>query len=96
MRVVIFRSNRKNKKWIADNGIRKIHFGEKYMQDYTQHKDIKRQVRFIKRFNKLIDIYKDDPNSSMFWSYHLLWNKPTITEAINDIKKKFKIEVVFF
>ena len=29
-----------------------------------------------------------NPQTSGFWAYHLLWHKPTISEAIQSLKRK--------
>lgn len=34
-------------------------------------------------------------NTRGFWSRWLLWNKPTISESIRDIKKRFGIKVIY-
>jgi hypothetical protein len=31
----------------------------------------------------------NDPYTAGFWSRWVLWNKPTITESIKDIQKRF-------
>jgi len=54
----------------------KINFGDQRYEDYLQHQDWKRRIRYRRRASKIRDkegelTYKD-PNSANFWSYHLL------------------------
>lgn len=51
-----------------------IRFGDKRMEDYTQHHDKARRSRFMSRFAKSIELYKNDHMRPMFYSYRLLWN----------------------
>ena len=72
------KSDRKNKKFkvLTKSGI--IHFGDTRYEDFTQHKDKKRQENYCKRAkgikNKKGELtYKDKDNSANYWSYHFLW-----------------------
>ncbi len=103
---VLSKSNRPAKKYMVDLLItdpeygetrRKIHFGASGMEDYTIHKDEERKRKYINRHSQ---IYLKDGSraidsilSPAFWAMNLLWNKPTLTESIGDLKKKYKIEV---
>lgn len=91
--VLIRRSNRKNKKYMAiieqNKSIKTIHFGQKDASDYTIHKDKQRRERYIKRHQKREDW--TDIYTAGFWSRWLLWNKPTIKESKRFIEKKFNI-----
>jgi len=51
-----------------------IHFGDRSMQDFTQHKDEQRRKNFRKRMQG-VNKGKSwkDKTSPLFWSYHLLW-----------------------
>lgn len=82
-------SNRKNKKFKATFSDGKvIHFGDSNYEDYTQHKDLSRRIRYIQRHknDKL-----DDPTSAGALSMFLLWNKSTLFESIKDYKKHFNV-----
>ena len=72
------KSERKNKKFkvLTKSGV--IHFGDSRYEDFTQHKDKKRQKNYCKRAkgikNKKGELtYKDKDNSANYWSYHFLW-----------------------
>lgn len=88
-------SNRKNKKYVmiftTEDGtvLKKVHFGAKNMSDFTEHKDLDRKERFLKRFNKLIEKYKYNSLSPMTLSHLILWNKPTLKASYIDYKKRF-------
>lgn len=71
---------------------RRIDFGDDRYEDYTQHGDPKRKALYIQRHKKNEDW--NNPLTAGFWAYHLLWTKPTIEEAIKDIKKRFGIIVL--
>ena len=68
-----------------------IHFGDSRYQDYTQHKDDARKLRYLIRHQK--NENWNDPNSAGFWSRWLLWNKKTIQSSIKDIENRFGIKV---
>lgn len=85
----LFKSNRKNKKYMVEISNKKIHFGDNRYEDYTMHNDTERKKRYIQRhINDNINNYYYPG----FWSMHLLWNKKTIEESIKDIKKKFNLK----
>jgi hypothetical protein len=72
------KSNRKNKKFkvLVDNN-KIIHFGDSRYQDFTQHKDKKRQASYCKRAKGIKDkngnlTYKNK-NTANYWSYNFLW-----------------------
>lgn len=67
-------SNNKDKKYyviLKNNKI--VHFGSKSYEDFIIHQDKKRQINFQKRFQKLFNKNKNNPESSLFWSYQVLW-----------------------
>lgn len=71
------------------NKIKHADFGAKGMSDFTIHKDQERKQRFLNRFHKLIQKYKNDPYSPMTLSTMILWNKPTLKASLTDYKKRF-------
>ena len=87
------KSNRKDKKYMVSyinqdtKKINTIHFGDKGMSDYTQHKDDERKQRYIKRHQ--VNENFDDPYSPGALSRWILWNKPTLDESIRDYKIRF-------
>jgi hypothetical protein len=89
----LYNSNRKTKKYmvITPDGY-KVHFGASGYEDYTIHKDNERKNRYIQRHKK-----NEDWNNTYtpgFWALHLLWNKPTIKESIEDIKRNYGIRII--
>lgn len=90
MKVVFEKSPRKGKKLraIFSDG-KKVDFGAETMSDFTLHKDVERKQRFLNRFQKLIEKYKNDPQAPMTLSTWVLWHKPTLEASIRDYKKHF-------
>lgn len=72
------KSNKKNKKLMVlnDNDII-VHFGDKRYEDFTQHKDKKRQENYCKRSAGIKDkkgkLTKNNINSPNYWSRKILW-----------------------
>lgn len=95
MSVKLFISDKKHKKYVVvfqyNNKIKEINFGDNRYEDFTQHKDLVRKERYIKRHKKNEDW--NNPLTAGFWSRWLLWNKPTLESSINDMKKNFKITI---
>jgi hypothetical protein len=79
-----YRATLKNKK---NNREKNINFGAKGYEDMTTHKDEKRKTAYLKRHQKTENW--EDITTKGAWSRWLLWNKKTIKESLNDIKKKF-------
>ena len=75
------RSDRKNKKKMVlvkrGDKIKLVHFGQKGYEDFTQHKDKKRQKNYLTRSagirNKSGKLTKDDPFSPNYWARRELW-----------------------
>ncbi len=73
------KSDRKNKKFKVLTPMGKIiHFGEVGYQDFTQHKDKKRQISYCKRSAGIRDkqgkLTKDNKESANYYSRKFLWN----------------------
>ncbi len=74
-------SNRDGKKKMVlvkrGDKIKLVHFGQKGYQDFTQHKDKKRQKNYLTRSagirNKSGKLTKDDPFSPNYWARKELW-----------------------
>ena len=64
----------------ADNkrGYKKIGFGDKRYEDFTQHKDKVRQTSYLARSkgikNKEGKLTWKDKNTANYWSVHYLWD----------------------
>ena len=71
-------------------GSKTIHFGAKGFEDYTTHQDESRKRNYLAR-HKNENWNLSGIGTAGFWARWLLWNKPTIKESINDIKRRFKL-----
>lgn len=73
-------SSRKNKKYMETfpDG-KKVHFGSVQYPDYLIHEDSARKERYLVRAkkikNKQGELTYQQPESSNYWSVHLLWGK---------------------
>ena len=74
-------------------GTKTVHFGAEGYLDYTQHGDPKRKELYIQRHAATGREQWDNIHTAGFWSRWLLWDQPTLQEAINKIEKKFKITI---
>lgn len=94
MNLYITKSTRKNKKYDLLDSNKKylLSFGDNRYQDYTIHKDPKRQANYLSR-HKNENWNKSGIYTAGFWSKHLLWNLPSLTESIRDVNKRFNINV---
>jgi len=89
----LYKSTLKTKKfdiWIENpktGNIKKISFGAKGYEDYSIHKDKERRERYRTRHkNDKIN----DPTSSGFWAYWILWGESTNKDTnLKKILKKY-------
>ena len=79
----------KHKYYIVTKSEKKVYFGAAGYSDFTKHKDEARKNRYIKRHEKNEEWGKSGIDTAGFWSRWLLWNKPTIRDSYEDIKKRF-------
>ena len=90
MEVVITKSKKSNKKLDAIiNGSKTVSFGATGYSDYTKHKDPLRKERYIARHSKE-DWSKSNIASPAWMSRYILWEKPTLKEAVDNANKKYK------
>ena len=92
MEVVLTKSKDSSKKQYDAriDGTKTVSFGQKMASDFTKHKDKYRKEAYIARHKKNEDWTKSGAKTAGFWSRHVLWNKPTLKESIDDINKRFK------
>lgn len=84
-------SDKPNKKYfIITNEGKRVYFGASGYEDYTQHKDPLRKIRYIQRHQKNEDWGKSGINTSGFYSRWLLWEEPTLELAYKKLKEKLK------
>lgn len=96
MKVIIKKSNSKNKKWdisLYKNGtkVKKLSIGDSRYEDYTQHKDDNRKALYKSRHR---NEDWDDYYTKGFWAKHLLWNKKTLKKSIEDIEENYPLSVI--
>ena len=92
--ILLQRSSRPEKKWEVElpDG-QTIHFGSSSYEDYTQHKDEKRKENYLKRHKKREDW--SDWSTAGFWSRWLLWESPSLSKAIQQLRHRFKLHIVY-
>lgn len=71
--------------------MKRISFGAKGYEDYTQHKNNDRKKAYIARHKETED-WKDTDTAG-FWSRWLLWNKKTLDASIRDTENRFGIKI---
>lgn len=63
---------------MKDNKKKLIHYGDSRYEDYTQHKDKKRQASYLARAkgikNKKGELTYKDKNSANYWAVNKLWS----------------------
>ena len=92
MEIVITKSkNSSKKKYDARiDGSKTVSFGQKGASDFTKHKDKDRKERYIDRHKKNENWNASGAKTAGFYSKHVLWNKKTLKESVDDINKRFK------
>ena len=85
-----YKSDKPEKKYyIITKDNKRVYFGQAGASDFTQHKNEDRKNRYIKRHENNENWTKSGIDTAGFWSRWLLWNKPSIKESYEDIKKRF-------
>ena len=88
--VVIQKSHNPKKKYDAIiNGSKTISFGATGYSDYTLHKDPQRKNNYINRHSGE-NWTKSNMASAAWMSRFLLWEKPSLKEAIHNVNSKYK------
>jgi hypothetical protein len=72
---------------IGEGRRKTIRFGAFGMSDFTKNKDEARKQRYLDR-HRARENWNDILTKGA-WSRWLLWNKPTITESLADVKSRF-------
>ena len=95
----IKKSPKKDKKLVAtfcttSGKIKNVHFGAKGYQNYggtgkERHMDQERKNRYIQRHKSREDWSIPDAKGTL--SRYILWNKDTLSESIDDYRKRFKV-----
>jgi hypothetical protein len=64
-----------------------VPFGQRGAEDYTIHRDPARKQRYIERHRAAENW--SNPASAGFWARWILWEKPSLREAVRSIERKF-------
>lgn len=89
MKVHLSKSPNPNKKYRVTGTNWYVDFGASGYSDYTKHKDPRRKSLYITRHRSRENW--TNVKTAGFWSRWLLWEKPTLTQSKNFIKRKFGI-----
>lgn len=74
------------------NNKKLLSFGASGYKDFTFYPhDQKKKENYIKRHQVLENW--NDLNKAGSWSRYILWNKPTLTESMRDMEKRFNIKI---
>jgi poly(3-hydroxyalkanoate) synthetase len=95
--IIVKKSTRKNKKYMAIVDGRKVHFGQAGASDYTIHKDNARKQRYINRHIKREKQFWTHKRANLlrasYWARWLLWNKKTALESKKFIEQRQNIDI---
>jgi hypothetical protein len=93
----LYRSSSSDKKFSIRplEGTKVVHFGAKGYEDFTKHKDEERKKLYLERHQKNEDWTKQGILTPGFWSRWLLWNKPSLSESIEDVEDRFNVDIIF-
>jgi hypothetical protein len=90
---ILKKSKRDDKRLvIIMNENMKHHFGLKGGKTFIDGRTEKERQNYIAR-HKVRENW-GNIHTSGFWAYHLLWNKPTLTESIKDVEKRFNVKII--
>ncbi len=84
------KSDQPEKKFKALVDGKTIHFGNSNYQDYTQHKNPMRKDAYISRHRSRENWSKSGIDTAGFYSRFVLWEKPTVKEAVSALNSKYK------
>ena len=101
-KVEIMKSKYPNKKftiilYYADDGKKRktLQIGQAGAEDFTTHGDEKRKQKYIARHQARENHGISGIDTRGFWSRWLLWEKPSITEAIKNMENKFDLDIIY-
>lgn len=93
MKIFLMKSPIKTKKWrvLFPDG-QSVDFGAQGYSDYTLHKDPRRKYLYIQR-HEARENWRDMYTPG-FWARWLLWEKPSLAQAISFVERKFRVQLV--
>ena len=74
----------------GESRFKTVHFGEKGAGGYTKRRDDVRKKSYLARHGATEDWGKSGMFTPGFLAKNILWNKPTLTESIEDLNKRYK------
>lgn len=98
-RFILSPSSRKDKKWMVKrqpNNTYHTHFGDPNYSDFTFHHDKGRQQNYLARHGggtRETWQYENGKDTAGFWSRWLLWEKPDLFEAMQNMEKQYPMEI---
>jgi len=75
--------------------LKTVRFGQFGASDYTQHHDKERMKRYVDRHEKHEDWTRAGKYTAGFWSKHLLWSKPSFTDALKLTEQKLGEKITY-
>lgn len=95
--VALKRSDKPEKKYMVEletaaGRSKTIHFGDASLKDYTTHGALERDERkrlYLARHGATENW--SDPETAGFWSRWILWNKPTVSASLRDVKMRYRL-----
>ena len=95
MEIIIKKSTKSNKKLDAIiDGKKTVSFGARGYSDYTLHKDDERKNRYVNRHKKNEDWALSGIDTPGFYAKHILWNKKTVKESVDDLNKNISLLIL--
>jgi len=104
MSAELFKSSKKEKKYMLKYENKTTHFGQAGARDYTlmNKKDNKHYIADKPKRDQVKENYRKrhrkDPINKKFTagslSYYLLWNKQSLSASISDYNKRFKTKII--
>jgi hypothetical protein len=100
----VVRKAKGEKKYQVTHQGKTIRFGQKGYTDYPKHKDHDKMLNYVKRHGGIAPNYvtshseKWGKNGSMtagFWSRWMLWNKPSISSSLSDMRRRFGMKIKY-
>ena len=91
--IILKKSSRPGKKYMAIIRNKTVHFGSLPYSDYTLHKDPERKRLYDIRHKSRENWAKSGITTAGFWSKWILWNKPSLLTSIKDTERRFNIKI---
>lgn len=90
--IFISKSKRANKRYVADFGHKRVHFGSANHENYTIHRNKVRQLAYQRRH---AGDNLTDGESAGALSFYLLWSSPTLVGGGRNYERKFGKRIIW-